>query len=137
MRAQFQQVVDKSIESVFPFLADPRNRPRWQSSLRTVEMLSEGEPRVGMAWRERPGGLIRFDMRISALEPQALWAEHLEGAGISGEIALRFTRENDATRVTVDISLQLPSPLRIAAPLIRSLLVRAVRHDLARVARLV
>ena len=38
---------------VFDFLADPRNRPRWQASLDRVEMIDEGEPHVGMRWVDR------------------------------------------------------------------------------------
>ena len=43
---------DVPVPVAFAYLADPRNRPEWQSSLRRVELLDEGEPRVGMRWRD-------------------------------------------------------------------------------------
>jgi uncharacterized membrane protein len=130
-------VVAKPVELVFPFLADPRNRPRWQASLRSVEMLTDGEPRVGMCWRERPGGLVWFELCIIELEPNQLWTERIRGAGIEGQIAMRFAAEGGATRIRVAVSLDLPRPLRLGAPLVRTLLPLAARRDLAQVERLV
>jgi hypothetical protein len=102
-----------------------------------VHMMTEGEPRVGMRWRERPGGLISFDLQISALEPNQLWAEQISGGGITGQIALRFAAEGGNTRIAVELALELPAPLELAAPVIRMLLVGTVRRDLARVEQLV
>jgi hypothetical protein len=90
-------------------------------------MLSEDAPRVGMRWRERPGGLVRFDMKIIELEPNQVWVEQLEGAGIEGQIALRFAAEGGATRIGVTITLELPRPLELAAPVIRLPLLRCLR----------
>lgn len=125
------------VERVFAFLADPRNRPRWQASLRKVHMLSEGEPHVGMRWRERPGGLFSFDMEIIALEANRVWTERLEGAGIAGQIALRFAAEGGDTRISVKVELVVPKLLALGSPLVRTLLVTAIRSDLGRVEQLV
>ena len=137
MQVQCEQVVARPIERVFSFLADPRNRPRWQSSLNAVEMLSDGEPHVSMRWRERPGGLVAFDMQISALEPNRIWTEQLRGAGITGQISLRFAAEGGGTRIVVSVTLNLPKPLELASSLIRPLLVATVRRDLASIEHLV
>ena len=136
MLAQCNIVLGKPIEPVFWFLADPRNRPRWQSSLRAVEMLSDGEPRVGMRWRERPGGLVRFDMRIIALDPLRHWAEAFTGAGVTGEIALSFAADGGATKISVQVALDLPRPLELAVPVFRPLLITTVRRDLTQLERL-
>ena len=61
-------------EVVFGFLADPRNRPQWQSGLSAVEMRDEGEPRVGMRWRDLTSVGLRPEMSISALTPYRVWA---------------------------------------------------------------
>jgi uncharacterized membrane protein len=76
-------------------------------------------------------------MRIVAFEPNRLWAEHLEGAGIEGQLTLRFAEQGEATRIVVEVSLELPGPLRLAGPLIRALFLPAIRQDLARVEQLV
>jgi len=137
VQAQYEIIVRRPVERVFRFLADPRNRPRWQASLRTVDMLSDGEPHVGMRWRERPGGLVEFDMQIVALEPNQLWVEAFEGAGVTGQIALSFAAEGGDTRLGVSVTLALPKLLQLGAPIVRTLLVTAIRQDLARVEQLV
>ncbi|HTU59956.1 MAG TPA: SRPBCC family protein, partial [Polyangiales bacterium] len=137
VQAQSELIVRRPVERVFPFLADPRNRPRWQASLRTVQMLSEGEPHVGMRWRERPGGLVSFDMQIVALEPNQLWVEQIEGAGITGKIALRFAAEGGNTRIGVSVTLAVPKLLQLGSPVMRTVLVTMIRQDLARVEQLV
>ncbi|MEZ5097856.1 MAG: SRPBCC family protein [Nocardioides sp.] len=42
-------VVEASAERAYAYLADPRNRPAWQSSLRRIESLS-GEGEAGSTW---------------------------------------------------------------------------------------
>ena len=44
---QLELVLDAPVERVFAFLADPENRPRWQSSLRRVELITGGAERSG------------------------------------------------------------------------------------------
>lgn len=100
-------------------------------------MLSDGEPHVGMRWRERPGGLVGFDMQIVALEPNELWVEEFEGAGVTGRIALRFAAEGGDTRLGVSVTLALPKLLQLGSPIVRTLLATAIRQDLARVEGLV
>ena len=57
------------VHVAFAYLADPRNRPEWQSSLRRVELLDEGEPRVGMRWRDHTAVRMAPEMVITELEP--------------------------------------------------------------------
>jgi len=66
---------DVPVDVAFAYLADPRNRPEWQSSLRSVEMLEEGQPRVGMRWRDHTVVGLVPQMEITTLEPGALWVE--------------------------------------------------------------
>ena len=61
---------DVPVEVAFAYLADPRNRPEWQSSLKSVEMLDDGEPRVGMRWR---------DVTSARIVPEMV--DHRDGAG--------------------------------------------------------
>ena len=66
-------------EDVFGYLADPRNRPEWQASLDTIELLdplAHGEdPYVGLRWIDRVKVGPPFELQISRLEPDQLWSE--------------------------------------------------------------
>ena len=58
----------------FDYLADPRHRPEWQSSLARVEDV-DGEPRVGQTWVDvtRPG--LRPRMETTELDRPHRWTE--------------------------------------------------------------
>ena len=73
---------DVPVEEAFAYLADPRNRPEWQSSLRSVEMLDDGEPRVGMRWRDHTVVGLVPQMEITTLEPGELWVEKGHWRGV-------------------------------------------------------
>jgi hypothetical protein len=117
---------------VFRYLADPRNRPEWQSSLLSVTLLDRGEPRVGMTWRDNTMVGMRPTMQITELQPFRLWAEEGGWRGVRATLVLRFTAITQGCRVDALGSLSgegvwsLPvrAAGRVAGP--------AIRHDLAR-----
>jgi uncharacterized protein YndB with AHSA1/START domain len=96
---------DVPVEVAYEYLADPRNRPQWQSSLRRVEILDEGEPRVGMRWRDHTVAGIHPEMEISAMEPGELWAETGQWRAISAFLMLTF--ETHPTGCTVDVAFRV------------------------------
>jgi uncharacterized protein YndB with AHSA1/START domain len=120
-------------EVLFRYLADPANRPEWQSSLRSV--LLEGpadEPRVGMRWRETTVVGVRPQMRITELEPYRVWAEFGTWGGIEGRLTLRFTAIPAGCRVTAEVALTGRGPWAVPAYAAARLAPRALRADLER-----
>lgn len=77
-------------EIAFDYLADPRNRPQWQSSLRSVGPIDAGEPRVGMRWRETTVVGVRPRLEITEHSPYAVWSERGTWRGVSATLRLRF-----------------------------------------------
>ena len=96
---------DVPVEVAYAYLADPRNRPEWQSSLSRVEMLDEGEPRVGMRWRDHTVVRVVPRMEITALEPGELWAEKGQWHAIEAILLLFF--DPTATGCVVDVSFRV------------------------------
>ncbi len=93
MRLEFDHLMRQPVDRVFAYLADPRNRPKWQRTIREFEMISEGEPRLGMQWRERAVGAPPFEMEIVAFERDRLWSERGVSPMFSGALTLRFAPE--------------------------------------------
>ena len=136
MRMELEVVLDAPVERVFVFLADPENRPRWQSSLRRVELITEGEPRVGTRWREQPIGLGWVELEIVRFERDRAWSERAELAFGTFTLTLRFTPEGEATRVHVDAELALRGAARLLGLGARLVLPRAFASDLRRAGRI-
>jgi len=113
-----------SREAAFDYLADPRHRPEWQSSLARVEDV-DGEPRVGQTWVDvtKPG--LRPRMETTELDRPRRWAERGTWHGITATLVLEFTET--ATGCDVAATFEIARPLRRPA-------LWAVRGDLRRAA---
>ncbi len=88
---------------VFEYLADPRNRPEWQASLRTVELLDplapDQEPYVGLRWVDKVKVGPPFELQISRLEPDRLWSEVGSAGPFTAYGTLLFDDETRDTAV--------------------------------------
>jgi uncharacterized protein YndB with AHSA1/START domain len=136
MRFSFDQVIQQPLTKVYPYLAEPRNRPTWQSTLRRVDMLTKGPPGRGTRWRERAVGFGTSEMEIIAFEPNRVWGEHARSAVGEATITLYFEEEAGTppvTRVRVEAELALP---RLLGPVARLVMTRLIRSDLARAERI-
>jgi hypothetical protein len=132
LRVGFEVPVDVA----FTYLADPRNRPQWQSSLTRVELLTDGEPRVGTRWRDhtRPG--LVPEMEITVLEPGRAWAETGRWRGFSAELTLGFEPAASGCMVEVTFRVRHPGLLAVIARLATLGALVPVRSDVRRAARI-
>lgn len=138
MRTRFSTTLLAPRAELFRYLADPRNRPKWQSSILSLTMTSEGEPHVGMTWREHARGFGQFEMEITECEEGRVWAER--GRSERGEIEVRLTFQDGAEAGTTELELDLTLRLAgvwsalawLAPPVMRPLM----RQDLRRAAAL-
>lgn len=124
------------VDVAFAYLADPRNRPEWQSSLRAVQMLDEGEPRVGQRWRDLTSARVVPEMVITAMEPDVLWSETGRWHGIEADLTLGFVQREGGCRVDAVLDVRGRGPLRPVAWAAAAAGVLAVRADLRNAARI-
>ncbi len=127
---------DVPVDVAFSYLADPRNRPEWQSSLRAVELLDEGEPRVGMRWRDLTSARIEPEMVITELEPDVQWAETGCWWGIQADLTLGFSPSDSGCDVVAALRVQGRGPLRPVGWVATRAGMFAVRSDLRNAARI-
>lgn len=122
--------------TLFAFLAEPRNRPLWQSSLRKVVDVDAGEPRVGMRWRDvtRPG--FRPLMELTELVPDRVVTEVGTWRGVRGVLTLRFAPSSRGTRLTAEVGLTGRGVYAVAAAVSGLLAPSAIRKDLLRASQL-
>jgi hypothetical protein len=123
---------DVPADEAFAYLADPGNRPEWQSSLRGVEILDAGEPRVGMRWRDLTSARIVPEMVITAMEPHVLWAETGRWKAFTADLTLRFVPRDPGCRVDVAFGVHGRGLLRPVGWAATGAGLFAVRSDLRR-----
>jgi uncharacterized protein YndB with AHSA1/START domain len=117
---------------LFRFLAEPRNRPLWQSTLRSVTDVDDGEPRPGMQWRDVTKVGIRPWMELTDLVPFRLIGESGTWRGVDGLLTMRFLKTTQGTRVTAEGRLIGHGPFALAAAVSGRWAPETVRKDLLR-----
>lgn len=133
MRFSFDTLIPAPREAVFDFLGDPGKRTLWQTSIRSLEMEPQGEPRVGVHWRESVRGAGTFDMEISEYEAPVRWAERIQSRRFVGTVAMSFAEEAGVTVVTLEADVRCLGLMRLFDPIGRFVLQREMRKDLGRV----
>ncbi len=123
----------------FAYLADPVNRPEWQSSLRSVELLDPAPyaaPTVGQRWLDHTAVGMSPEMVITEMEPDVLWAETGRWKAIEADLELRFVPRGTGCRVEVAFDVRGPGLLRPVGWAATAAGLVAVRSDLRRAGRI-
>lgn len=123
------------VETVFGYLADPRHRPEWQASLRSVALADPDGPRVGTTWRETTLIGVRPRLEITELSPYRRWAERGRWYGVSATLVLDFTPTVGGCQVEASGEVTGAGAWALPAGLAGRLAGRAVAGDLHRAAR--
>ncbi|WP_159796808.1 SRPBCC family protein [Puerhibacterium puerhi] len=151
MTTRFTMPVDAPPRAAFDYLADPRHRPEWQSSLRAVDRLTApdgspapGPPPVGTRWVDRTlvGAGPRLEITESTPpgahgEPGA-WSEAGTWRGLRAWLRLTFAPGGAAgTTLGVELAVEGSGAWSPVVVTLRALAPYAVRADLRRAARIV
>lgn len=114
----------------YAYLADPRTRPEWQSSLRRIEDL-RGGGEVGTTWTDVTTAGVRPRMEITEVETDRVWTEVGRWRAVRAELRMVFTpTAAGGTAVVADVRLELPGPFAPVAWGLRLVAPYAVRADL-------
>jgi len=136
MHTSVEYAVPASVAS--DYLADPRHRPEWQSSLRRVTLLDDGGVRVGQRWRDHTAVGMTPLMETTELQPGAVWSETGRWRGVQADLTLRFQDLPSGTGSRVDAELEIrgTGPWRPVAWAATRAGLPAVRADLKRAGRI-
>ena len=117
---------------LFRYLADPLNRPEWQSSLRSVTDVDPGEPHAGMQWRDVTKVGIKPRMQLTELIPYRTLSEIGTWHGIDGLLTLKFLKVGEGTRLTAEGRVIGRGPFAVAAAVAGRFAPATIKADLER-----
>jgi uncharacterized protein YndB with AHSA1/START domain len=117
---------------LFRYLADPHNRPEWQSSLRAVAEVDPGEPHEGMHWRDITKVGIKPHLQLTEIIPFRTLSEIGTWHGVDGLLTLKFVQVGDTTRLTAEGRVIGRGPFAVAAAVAGRWAPGTVRADLER-----
>jgi hypothetical protein len=125
------------VEVAFDYLADPANRPEWQSSLRRVADVEPGPPRVGQHWTDVTWPGLRPRMQTVGCDRPVYWAEWGQWRTLATAwLQLQFHPRPEGCVVTALFGVDLAPRVRRLGPVVSVAARPAVRADLARASRL-
>ena len=120
-------LLNRPVDQVFSFLADPAKQPTWQANLIDIEQLTEGPMRVGARIREvrrlgrRPA---EYQAEVIAFEPNQRFALRvITGPRIT--LSFGFEPEVGGTRLRYQFVMRTRGMMRALEPLI----VRSLRKQ--------
>lgn len=126
-------------EVAYAYFVDPRNRPQWQSSLRTVVISGEPTPEFGVGTRwvdvTRPG--LRPRMETTVAVPGRRWAETGTWHGFAADLSLEFTPTDGGCRVRVEFEVRSPRWLPGLGALLAAAALPMVLADVERAGEIV
>ena len=135
MRTTIEHEVPVAVS--FAYLADPVNRPEWQSSLRRVEIIDAGVPHEGQRWRDHTAAGVVPEMVTTELSTDRRWAETGRWRAIEADLAIGFTSLGpDRCRLDVDFEVRGAGLLRPVGWVATRAGLFAVRGDLAKAGRI-
>ena len=130
-------VVAAPRQHVFDYLADPCNRPEWQASLRAVDLLDEGPPRVGVRWVDHLHGGPSFTLEIVAMDDGVLWAERSRTGPLTTYVTLLLSDEAaGGTRVRIMSRFEGRGVAWLLARAATAVMALLVRVDVPRLRRI-
>ena len=127
---------DVPAEVAFDYLVDPHRRPEWQSSLRRVEDVDPGTPRVGQRWVDVTAPGLRPLMRTTELDRPDRWTERGHWRSWWAELTLEIEPAPGGCEVEPTMRIGARGPAALAARVLGLLAPLVVRADLRRAARI-
>jgi len=119
--------INRPVEQVFAFVADPKNLRTWQPTLIENEQLTEGPVRVGVRFREvRRTGPRRSEIQgeITTFDPNKRFATTtLTKPQVT--VSYSFEPENGGTRLSCKFGMLTSGFMRLLEPLIAGLTKQA------------
>ena len=126
MRVTIEHVLPHPVDRVFAVVTDPSRRPEWQENTSDVQLVEDGAVAVGTRWTEHQRGVGHVEAEVTALEPGRLYAERGDTSSGTGRVTVTFTPEGDATRVVMEVELNLRGLKKAFEPALAPM----VRHQM-------
>lgn len=137
MATSVRLILDVPVDTLFGYLADPRNRPEWQSSLRAVDAV-RGSGELGTTWVDVTAVGARPRLEVTSYLPNRQWGEHGRWHGLQASLVLHFRPvRDDRTALTAEIEFWGRGVFGLLGAGMTALTPAAVRSDLRRAARLI
>jgi uncharacterized protein YndB with AHSA1/START domain len=111
--------INRPVEEVFDFVADPSNEPDWHFDVKEVLRLKNGPYELGESfqWVIKFGSTDTYSVKITGFEPNRFIEVTAHEGPILPVLTHTFQPEGDHTRYTRRVRFETRGLVRVMAPL--------------------
>ena len=140
IRVEIEVQIERPAGTVFGFVADQTNAPRWQRGLTEVRRLTDGPPGVGTEHafvRTFAGRGMESRNRYTEFNPDHFVEFEIPDGWMGGTASYRVEpTESGSCHLIARMDFHVRGPLAVAEPLLTRLLARDARANVAALKRL-
>jgi len=115
--------IRRPVEAVFAFVADRRNGPQWQGTMKEIQVTPDGPPTVGTRSTQVVSFLgLKLEAKdeVTALEPNRSISFKSTSGPASMEATWRFEATGEGTRLSGTYRVESGGLFKVAGPLFAS-----------------
>jgi uncharacterized protein YndB with AHSA1/START domain len=131
--------IERPVDEVFEYVADPRNFPRWNSAVQEVHQTSSGTDGAGATYsmvRELPDGRAENDLEVLAVQRPTKFDIQTTSGPTPFVYQYSFTDEGSATLVELTAEVELGGLAGALGPLASRVVKRGVDSNFADLKRI-
>ena len=132
-RIEYAIEIERPLEEVFRFIANPENEPKWRAGLTASEVTSEGPVEAGSTGRRVQSFLGREmenDWAVTELTPNRKIAVKSTSSLTSYSSAYYFEPAGDGTKLTMEADAETGDFFKIPDPIVTRMARRQLEADM-------
>ena len=125
--------IDRPVEEIFCFIANPENEPKWRAGLTTSDVSPEGPMEVGSTGRRVQsflGRKMENDWTVTELTPNSRIAIKSTSGQTSYGAAYSLEPSGDGTRLTFESCAETGDFFKIPDPIVTRMARRQLEADM-------
>jgi uncharacterized protein YndB with AHSA1/START domain len=131
--------IERPVEQVFDYVADPVNFPRWNSAVQVVRETSRGEEVGGATYvmeRDLPGGRAENELQVVDVDRPAEFTIRTTSGPTPFTYRYRFSPEESGTMIELSAEVELSGIAGALGPLGARVVKRGVDSNFADLKRI-
>lgn len=136
MKITSEITINRPRQRVIDLITDPKNTPKWQSGIKSIELLSGDKDQEGAKSRvifEFNGYQVEVIETVIRRDPPELFSSTFEARGVKNTVVNRFYEVGpDRTRWVMDNAFHFGAILALASVFLRSVVAKQTAQSMSR-----
>jgi carbon monoxide dehydrogenase subunit G len=131
----FGILIDRPVEDVFAFVANPNNMPKWNSAVVSLEQITPGDVGVGTKFKsvgEMMGRRIEGEMQVTAYEPDTKCGFQVNAGPMQVNMTMTFKTVGTGTKIGLNAQGNPAGFFKIAEGMMAGRVRTMMEENLAR-----